>query len=243
MEIDVTSQPPAQSSAPLEGEVSLAEGAGLLAELSDALRHMQQAIAKAVDLAGKVQRAGVVEVIEGLPLELLLALEHRLVSSDARMLLEAARLLEHLPVTKVLFSEGKLSWGQIRGIVTRLRRMQVEDLPLIDERVEASLDLVDKYSPDELIWAVERAADEIDGPRKVERREQRTVEASFLAIQPSFDGCVRLYGELDAVAGATCLNALEAASGLPDSQPTKPGEASSRAKQRAQASPASAATG
>ncbi|MFN2556827.1 MAG: hypothetical protein ABR592_08130 [Nitriliruptorales bacterium] len=77
--------------------MSLAEGAGLLAELSDALRVMQRATAEAVDLAGKVQRAGVVEVIEGLPLELLLALEHRMVSSDARMLLEAGRVLERVP--------------------------------------------------------------------------------------------------------------------------------------------------
>ncbi len=229
------SQSPAPPVARPEGEVSLAEGARLLASLSNALRRMQQATAEAVELAGRVQRAGVVEVIEGLPLELLLALEHRLVSSDAHMLLEAARVLERMPITKALFAEGTLSWGQVRGIVGRLRRMQVADLGMVDERVGASLDLVDMYSPDELIWAVERAADDIDGPRKVERREQRTVEANFLAIQPSFDGCVRLYGELDAVAGATCLNALEAASGSPNGQPAEPGEASSRAKQRAQA--------
>ncbi len=235
MQIDVASESPILSATPPEGEVSLAEGAGLLVGLSDALRRMHQATAEAVELAGRVQRAGVVEVIEGLPLELFLALEHRLVSSDARMLLEAARLLAHMPVTKTLFAEGKLSWGQVRGMVARLRRMQVADLAQVDGRVEASLDLVDKYSPDELVWAVERAADDIDGARKVERREQRAVEASFLAVQPSFDGCVRLYGELDAVAGATCLNALEAASGSPYGQPAEPGEVSSRAKQRAQA--------
>ncbi|MFN2557473.1 MAG: DUF222 domain-containing protein [Nitriliruptorales bacterium] len=214
--------------------MSLAEGAGLLAELSEALRDMQRATAKAVDLAGQVQRAGVVEIIEGLPLDLLLALEHRMVSSDARMILEAARLLERMPATKTLFGEGKLSWGQVRGIVARLRRMKVEDLPLIDERVEASLDLVDKYTPDELVWAVERAADEVDGARKVERSEQRQVEASFLSIQPSFDGSVRLYGELDPVSGAICLNAFDAASDAPEAEPGEPGEASSRAKQRAE---------
>ncbi len=203
--------------------MTLAEGAGLLADLSSALRDMQQATAKAVDLAGKVQRAGVVEIIEGLPLELLLALEHRMVSSDARMMLEAARVLERMPATKALFLEGKLSWGQVRGVVARLRRMKVNDLPLIDERVAASLDLVDKYSPDELVWAVECAADEIDRAAKVERREQRQVETSFLAIQPSFDGSVRLYGELDPIAGATCLNALDAASDPPHGEVGEPG--------------------
>ncbi len=99
--------------------MSLAEGAGLPAELSDALRDMQLATAKAVDPAGKVQRSGVVEIIEGVPLELLLALEHRLVNSDARMMMEAAKLLERMPATKILFLEGKLSWGQVRGIVAR----------------------------------------------------------------------------------------------------------------------------
>ncbi|MDQ3931529.1 MAG: 13E12 repeat family protein [Actinomycetota bacterium] len=206
----------------------------MLVKLSDALRRTQQATAEAVDLAGRLQRAGVVEIIEGLPLELLVALEHRMVSSDARMLLEAARVLERMPITKALFAAGRLSWGQVRGIVARLRRLKVADLPSVDQRVEASLELVDKYSPDELVWAVEQAADEIDGAHRVERREQRTVESSFLAVQPSFDGSVRLYGELDPVAGATCLNALEAASDPPDAVQHQPGEVSSRARQRAQ---------
>ncbi|MFN2555765.1 MAG: DUF222 domain-containing protein [Nitriliruptorales bacterium] len=202
--------------------------------MTQALRRMERATAEAVELVGRVQRAGVVEELEGLPLELLLALQHRMVSSDARMILGAASVLQRMPVTRGLFESGKLSWGQIRGIVARLRRMKVEDLPTIDERVEVSLDLVDKYSPDELVWAVERAADEIDGARKVERREQRRVEASFLSVQPSFDGSVRLYGELDPVSGATCLNALEAASDPPDGEPGEPGQASGRARQRAE---------
>ncbi len=206
-----------------------------MAEMTQALRRMEHATAEAVELVGRVARAGVCEELEGLPLELLLALQHRLVSSDAHMLVEAARVLRRMPVTKTLFDEGRLSWGQVRGIVTRLRRLKVEDLPSIDERMEASLDRIDKYNPDELVWAVQQAADEIDGARKAERREQRMVEASFLALQPSFDGSVRLYGELDPVAGATCLNALEAASGPPDAQRSEPGDVSSRAKQRAQA--------
>ncbi len=91
--------------------------------MSQALRRVEQATAEAVELVGRVQRAGVTEELEGLPLELLLALQHRLVSSDARMLLEAARVLERMPCIKGLFAEGRLSWGQVRGIVARLRRL------------------------------------------------------------------------------------------------------------------------
>jgi hypothetical protein len=126
MESDL-SAPSATPAAPPEAGVSFAEGAGLLVELSDALRLMEQATAKAVDLVGRVQRAGVSEIIEGLPLELLLRPEHRLVCADSGMLLEAARVLNHLPVTKSLFDQQKLSWGQVGGIVARLRRLKIED--------------------------------------------------------------------------------------------------------------------
>ncbi|MDP8928705.1 MAG: HNH endonuclease [Actinomycetota bacterium] len=217
-----------------EPPLTLAEGAGLLTELSDALNRMEQATAQAVDLVGRLQRAGVVEHLEGLPLELFLALQHRLTSADRRMLLEGARVLDRLPHTRRLFSEQKLSWGQVRGIVTRLRRLPVEDLAEIDARVEASLERIDGYSPEELVWAVERAADELDGARKLQRREQRRVAANFLAVQPCLDGAISLYGELDPVAGSTVLNALDAACDRPTAEPKEPGEPSSRAKQRAQ---------
>ncbi|MDP8932401.1 MAG: HNH endonuclease [Actinomycetota bacterium] len=216
-----------------EPPLSLSEGAGLLTELSEALNRMEQATAKAVDLVGRLQRAGVVEHLEGLPLELFLALQHRLTAPDRRMLAEAARVLDRLPVTRSLFSEQRLSWGQIRGIVARLRRLAVDDLATIDERVAASLERIDAYSPDELVWAVERAADELDGARKLQRREQRRVAANFLAVQPCLDGAISLYAELDPVAGATVLNALDAACDPPNGAAKEPGEPSSRAKQRA----------
>ncbi|MDP8928256.1 MAG: HNH endonuclease [Actinomycetota bacterium] len=227
MSIDTAAQLP-------EPPLSLAEGAGLFTELSETLTAVERGMARAVDLVGRLQRAGVVEHLEGLPLELFLALGHRLTSGDRRMLLEAARVLDRLPVTRGLFSEQRLSWGQVRGIVVRLRRLPLDDLAEIDARVEASLERIDAYSPDELVWAVERAVDELDGARRAERREQRRVAANFLAVQPCLDGAISLYAELDPVAGATVLNALEAASDPPNGDVSEPGEPSSRAKQRAQ---------
>ncbi len=59
MDSDATAHSPVrQPAARPDGEVTLAEGAEMLARLSDALQRMEQATAEAVDLAGKVQRAG-----------------------------------------------------------------------------------------------------------------------------------------------------------------------------------------
>ncbi|MDP8962271.1 MAG: hypothetical protein M3N32_11740 [Actinomycetota bacterium] len=74
--------------------------------------------------------------------------------------------------------------------MARLRRLAVDDLPEIDAPVEASIERIDGYSPDELVWAVERASDELDGARKLQRREQRRVAASFLSVQPCLDGSI-----------------------------------------------------
>jgi Domain of unknown function (DUF222) len=111
--------------------------------------------------------------------------------------------------------------------------MQVADLPAIDQRIQATADTLDRYSPDDLIHAVHQAADEIDGARRVQQREQRQQRSSFVSVQPSFDGEVRLYAELDPLAGATVLNALDAASERPDGDPSEPGEPTKRARQRA----------
>ncbi len=81
---------------------------------------------------------------------------------------------------------------------------------------------------------MERAADEIDGARLVERREQRAVKASFLAVQSCLEGALTLYGELDSVAGPTVLGAIEAASDPPVLERGEPGQVTKRARQRAQ---------
>ncbi len=59
---------------------------------------------------------------------------------------------------------------------------------------------------------IERAVWELDDPvEDREREEEQGEQASYLAVQPAFDGRVRGGFDLDPVAGATLLNGLDAA--------------------------------
>ncbi|HWH32638.1 MAG TPA: DUF222 domain-containing protein, partial [Egibacteraceae bacterium] len=168
----------------------------------------------------------VAERVEGLPLELLLSLACRMTGADRRMLVTAGEVLADMPATALLFREGALSWGQVRAVVAAVRRLPVEDRAQIDARIAASAerhDGIDAYDPDQLVWAVDQAVERLRDARATERAEARRRESSFVSVQAGLDGGVRLYAELDAVRGATVLNALDAAAARPASAAPEPG--------------------
>jgi len=187
-----------------------AEELGLLL---DDVRRAEHHLARAVVRAGRLASSGVSEKVEGLPLDLLLGVACRLTGADRRTLIAAGETLVDLPAVATLFTEGALSWGQVRAITTAARRVPVAQRGVLDARVAASA--TDGFDPDDLVWAVQAAADDLRAPRTVERAESRRRESNFLSVQAGLDGGVRLYGELDAVTGAPILNALDAAAGPP----------------------------
>ena len=197
-------------------------GAGELRELLDAVRAAERNIARAVLLAGRLASSGVSERVEGLPLELLLALACRLTGADRRMLVAAGEVLADMPDTARLFRDGALSWGQVRAITAAVRRLGAADRAALHRRVAASAqryDGIDAYGPDQLVWAVGQAVDQLRDARAVERAEARRRESSFVSVQAALDGGMRVYGELDAVTAAPVLNALDAAAGAPLEDP------------------------
>lgn len=221
---------------PAEAPVGPGDLAALQAAVGEAERHL----ARAVALAGRLAASGVCEQVEGLPLEHWLGLAARLTGADRRMLIAAGEVLADLPTVRGLFADGTISWGQVRAIVGASRRLPVAERAALDARVAATVaehDGVDGFDPDQLVWAVDVAVDELRNPRTVERQEQRRAEADFLAVQGSFDGGMRLYGQFAPVAAATIVNALDAAAGRPvgdgcDGAPESP---TGRAKQYAAA--------
>ncbi len=192
-----------------------AEELGLLL---DDVRRAEHHLARAVIRAGRLASSGASERVEGLPLDLLLGLACRLTGADRRTLIAAGETLADLPAVATLFTEGALSWGQVRAITTGAKRLTTAQRNVLDAQVAASA--TDSFDPDDLVWATRAAADDLRAPRQVERAEQRRRDANFVSIQAALDGGVRLYGEFDAVTGAPILNALDAAAGPP--APTDP---------------------
>lgn len=208
----------------LESEVAVMERpahdaqAATLHGLLDDVRAAERHLARAVLTAGELASSGVSERVEGLPLDLLLSLACRLTGSDRRILITAGEALAHMPATAALFRDGALSWGQVRAITGAMRRLGAADRAELDRRIAASAahyDGIDAYDPDQLIWAVDQAVEQFRSARAEEHAEARRRETSFISVQAALDGGVRLYAELDAVRGATVLNALDAAAARP----------------------------
>src|SRR5688500_14708190 len=82
-----------------------------LGELLAAVKRIERLTARAVVLAGALAGSGGSEKVDGLPLDLLLGLEARLISSDRRMLVTAGEVLAHMPTLAGLFQDGRVSWG------------------------------------------------------------------------------------------------------------------------------------
>jgi len=189
-----------------------------LQALLDDVRAAERHLARAVVAAGRLASSGVAERVEGLPLELLLSLACRMTGADRRMLVTAGEVLADMPATARLFHEGAISWGQVRAVVAAVRRLSAADRAELDSRVAASAerhDGIDAYDPDQLVWAVDQAVEQLRDRRAVERAERRKRAGSFLSVQSDFDGGFTLYGQYDAVMGAPILNALDAAATPP----------------------------
>ena len=200
------------------------------------LKSADRAIREAVIAAGRLAGTGVVERVEGGPLEWAIGMVCRLTGADRRMIVAAGETLRHLPTVSQLWEDGLISWGQVRGIVLSVRRLTLADRADVDARIAATVaayDGADVFDPDHLVEAVDRAVAELTNPRNAERREQRAPLANHLALQQSFDGRMRGWFDYDPVNGAIVVNALDAASDAPQADRSETGQPTTRAQQHA----------
>ncbi len=188
---------------------SLTTGVDMLAALAAAAEARHAAEVALVDAVAAADRAGVAEPLEGLPMDLLLAVEYGWTAAERRMLLDAGEVLAAMPATRALFAAGRLSWSQVRDVVGRVRRLGREGREVVDERLAVSIDLVDRMDPDQVGWAVQDAVDDVLAARVKESAEDAADRDTFLAIQLGLDGRGRLYGELSAADTATVVGGLD----------------------------------
>ena len=214
---------------------TVADGIDALDGIATIGRRMHDDIVGLIDAVAAAKRSGTVEYLQGLPLDLHLTLTLGLPSGDTAMLLAAAEVLPTMPTVDRLFRDRRLSWGLVRGLLARVRRLRVAERHLLDERIGASLDFIDALTPEQLWDAADTVIDEIRGARAIEQREARAAADDFIWGQQRFDGGSKIYGEFSPTATATLFNALEARAGSPEANTGAPGEATPRSRQMGKA--------
>lgn len=164
-----------------------------------------------VHLVDEIGRSGLVEELEGSPLEQVLGLRFNLTRSEVWMLQTAGDCLRNMPDTRRLWRNGAISWSQVRQIVDGAKRLSREHRAVLDARLAASEELLESLDPDRLAWAVGREVDELRGLRSTRDRERRVEQSSFVSVQADFDGGGSFYGHMDAIGLSTVVGAWDAA--------------------------------
>ena len=177
-------------------------------EIATALRKSDSLIARALDLLTRTD----VQAETGLTPEAFLSLEAGCTGTDARMYAKAAAALRTLPLTKAAFLAGKLSWGQVRQIVSSVRTMDLSARASIDALVDREAGRADE--PDVLVALVDEELARARADLAL-AREDRAIERRFLWVQNRLEGGATFYGETDAEAAATIIEALDAAADAP----------------------------
>jgi hypothetical protein len=200
---------------------SRAEVACTMLRLADALT------AAAVGLLPE----GSLEESCGLPADMVLGLQGRRMGSEARMITRSAAQLRSMPRLSDALSDGMVSWGQVRAIVSSVSRVPAAGRAAVDQLIDDNAASLAQADPDCLV----RLVDETVAEQRADlaaAREDRQIERSFLAVQGRLDGSASIYGEADAQSTATIVEALDAIADAPQCGETG---GMSRAQQRFEA--------
>ena len=198
--------PPFDADAP-----TLTQGVETWTRLCGKLAQKHQLDAEIIALTGELLRSGTIERIEGMPLDQVLALTHRMPLADRSMLLTASDVLGDMPATFQLFVQGTLSWGQVRGIVAEAKALTKDQRASLDATIAESADVFAKLDPDDALDAVRLEVKELRGASAAERAERNAQRANFLFAQPGLFNAGRLYAGYDNVSLAAILAAADAA--------------------------------
>lgn len=135
--------------------------------------------------------------------------------ADVGFLDRAVEVLRAMPRTQTAFDDGQLSWSQVRGIVTEVRRLTVAHRGLLDDALAGTIAQGRlRGEPDRVVEVCGDLAGQIDvdGQEQVEAAQERSER---LILQPDFDGWTDVHGTLPPVTAATVAEALDAAADAP----------------------------
>lgn len=165
---------------------------------------------------------------DGLPADLVLTMDARRTSMEARSLAGVAARLRMMPVLADAFATGVVSFSQVRAIVAAVAHLPVAGRDQIDALIRDRAESLADADPDMLIELVDEEVARLRADLAV-AREDRAIRSSFLAIQGRLDGGSRIFGEADPESTAIICGALDAAAERPHNADTA---APTRAQQR-----------
>lgn len=212
-------QPASTALAPPPSAPTLTDGVEAWSTLCARLAERARLDAEILELTGRVQRSGTIELLEGVPLDTALNLVHRLPASERAMMLTAADVLADMPETMALMRDRTLSYGQVRGIVAEAKRLSRQERAQLDAHIGASADRLPKMDPDDAVDAVRIVVEELRGIRAVERSEEHAKRASFLWAQPGMFGVGTMYAQLDNLSLTKVLSRVDAMAPADDGRP------------------------
>ena len=194
-----------------------ARRAGPVDELIRLLESADQIMAAAIRVLRASRGTGQAERQSGLPVERLVSLATGRTGTDVRFLSRAERTLAHLPTIDLAFAQGRLSWSQVRGIVTAAKGLRVAQMVEFDTELGAE---IGQGEPDRIVQRAFGWADLILSEDDAEQIETDPGDRKSFRVQPDLFGGAAYYGydRLDAVSAI-----WEAANAAAD-QPVKANE-------------------
>lgn len=192
---------------------------------ADAIREALRAADELIAVAVESLSCG---TDDGLPADLVLTMDARRTSMEARSLAGVASRLRMMPVLADALATGVVSFSQVRAILAATAHLPAAGRDQIDALIRERAPSLADADPDALVALID---DEVARLRSdlALAREDRAIRSSFLAIQGRLDGGSRLYGEADPEATAIICEALDAAADRPLNADT---DAPTRAQQR-----------
>ena len=185
-------------------------GRDLLDDLTSQAREIDRRFARLVVLAAEARERGVAERLDGLPLEHLLGVTAGWTAPDRRFLLTVVETLVHLPTVRAWFAEGRLSWGQVRGIVGAARHLDLAQKAWLDAALAAAAERVAALAADQVVDAVDalahRAREDL-----VDERAERAERDAFVAVQGGLFGRSRVLIDGEETAVAEILEGIDTA--------------------------------
>jgi hypothetical protein len=191
---------------------------GELGALLDLLPALDRGHAAAVALTDTALQGSLPERKAGINYDTLLAMQTRATYTERGRLQRLAQLLRKTPNLRAAYHHGLIGTGQLHTIATEAKVLRGDALAAFDACF-ADTDKLARLEPDRLI---DLARIEIDRlrPDLAQRRETRTVERSYLHLQPCLDGSGEGHFAYDADSFASLVAAIDTAAGPPttDSQ-------------------------